>query len=135
MVKLPALPVAAGTSVSYGSLTAAGPGAAWLVRTVTQDSGLGTTTLMHLSRTAWTTVSFPSGAGPLIPLSTAQDGSGGLWVEEVYENPRRLRVHVPLQRRKVGPEAPGPLGFLIGLDTRQTRQDWAWDTSGTIYRN
>jgi hypothetical protein len=32
-------------------------------------------------------VSFPSGVGPLIPLSTAQDGAGGLWMEGVYENP------------------------------------------------
>jgi hypothetical protein len=41
------LPVAAGTSVSYGSLTAAGPSAAWLVRTVTPGNGRGTTTLMR----------------------------------------------------------------------------------------
>ena len=39
--------MAAGTSVSYGSLTAAGPSAAWLVRTVTPGNGRGTTTLMR----------------------------------------------------------------------------------------
>jgi hypothetical protein len=134
LVKLPALPVTAGTSAGYGSLTAAGPSAAWLVRTVTPDNGLGTTTLMHLSRTAWTTVSFPSGAGPLIPLSTAQDGSGGLWVEGVYENPGGFVSTFHFSGGKWAQWPQGHSGYSLAW-IPGTRQDWGWDTSGTIYRN
>ena len=134
LVKLPALPVAAGTSVSYGSLTAAGPSAAWLVRTVTQHNGLGTATLMHLSRTAWTTVSLPSGAGLLIPLSTAQDGSGGLWVEGVYENPSGFLFTFHFSGGRWAQRLQGHSGSSLAW-IPGTRQDWAWDPSGTIYRN
>jgi hypothetical protein len=134
LVKLPALPVAAGTSVSYGSLTAAGPGAAWLVRTVTPGNGLGTATLMHLSRAAWTTASFPSGAGSLIPLSMAQDGSGGLWVAGVYENPAGFLFTFHFSGGRWAQRLQGHSGSSLAW-IPGTRQDWAWDPSGTIYRS
>ena len=104
------------------------------MRTVTAGSGLGSTALIHLSATAWTTVSFPSGAGPLIPLSTAQDGSGGLWVDGVYENPGGFVSMFHFSDGKWDRRFQGHSG-----DSMQwipgTRQDWAWDTAGTIYRD
>jgi hypothetical protein len=134
LVALPKLAVDAGTSVQYGNLAAAGPGAVWLVRTVTPDSGFGTTTLMHLSQAAWTTISFPSGAGPLIPLSTAQDGSGGLWVDAVYENPGGFVSLFHFSGGKWAQWFHGHSGYSMAW-IPGTRQDWAWDTSGTIYRS
>lgn len=133
LVKLPELPVAAGSSAGYGSLTAAGPSAAWLVRTVTSRGGLGATTLMHLSGAAWTTIGFAAGAGLLIPLSMAQDGSGGLWVDGVYENPSGFVFTLHFSGgqwvRSQG-RSGSSMAWIPG-----TRQDWAWDASGTIYRN
>jgi hypothetical protein len=134
LVRLPALPVAAGTSVDYSNLAAAGPDAAWLVRTVTSRSGLGATTLMHLSQAAWTTISFPSGAGPLIPLSTAQDGSGGLWIDGVYENPSGFLFTFHFSGGKWAQWGLGHSGDSMAW-IPGTRQDWAWNTSGTIYRD
>jgi hypothetical protein len=132
LVALPKL--AAGTSVQYGNLAAAGPGAAWLVCTVTPDNGLGTTTLMHLSQADWTMISFPSVAGPLIPLSTAQDGSGGLWVDGVYENPAGFVSMLHFSGGKWAQWFHGHSGHSMAW-IPGTRQDWAWDTSGTIYRS
>lgn len=80
-------------------------------------------------------MSFPSGAGPLIPLSTAQDGSGGLWVEAVYENPGGFVSTFHFSGGKWAQWLQGHSGGSSLAWIPGTRQDWAWDTSGTIYRN
>jgi hypothetical protein len=129
--RLPALPVAKGVSVSYANLTATGPGSTWLVRTLTMEDGVSTPTVTHLSGSRWTTVGFPSGPGSLIPLATAQDGSGGLWVDAIFTNPSGFTYTYHLSGGKWTESSHGySMAWIPG-----THQDWAWYPTGTIYRN
>jgi hypothetical protein len=130
--RLLALPVAKGVSVTYANLTATGPGSTWLIRTLTASNGVSTPTVMRLSGTTWTTVSFPASAlGTLIPLATAQDGSGGLWVDAIFTNPSGFTYTFHLSGGKWTESFHGyPMAWIPG-----THQDWAWDPMGTIYRN
>lgn len=82
-IGLPLLPLPFGATVSYSNLTALGPKDAWLFRTISFQSRVPVTAVMHWNGRSWLTVASPADiVGSMVPA-----GNGGLWADGININP------------------------------------------------